>query len=108
MYYSAIPKEDMLTGIKHDNNMISDESVSQNYPNPFNGVTTIKVNLTKGANLSLTVSNILGQEVMNIQRGSVSAGTHYFELDGTNLNNGVYFYTVKADDSSVTKKMVVR
>jgi hypothetical protein len=108
IYYSAIPKEDMLTGIKHVNNAINDASVSQNYPNPFDKITTIRVNLNESAYLSLKVMNTIGQEVMNIQKGSVPAGNYYFELDGSDFAQGVYFYTVKADNISVTKKMVVR
>jgi len=107
IWYSAIPKEDLLTGIE-DNTLINPTSVSQNYPNPFNGTTTITVNLPKAANLSMNVSNILGQQVIEMQRGYVSSGTYYFQVDGTKLQDGVYFYTVKANNSEVTKKMIVR
>lgn len=107
VWYSAIPKGDLLTGIG-ENKLISDASVSQNYPNPFDGKTTITVNLPKAANLSMTVSNILGQQVMDMQRGYVSGGTYYFQVDAAKLQDGVYFYTVKADNNEVTKKMIVR
>jgi hypothetical protein len=107
IYYSAIPKADLLTGIS-DNNLISSTSVSQNYPNPFDGKTTITVYLQKPANLSMVVSNTLGQQVIEIKRGNVSAGTYYFQVDGANLQDGMYFYTVKADNSEVTKKMINR
>jgi len=107
IWYSAIPKDDLLTRIG-DNNLLSTTSVSQNYPNPFDGTTTITVNLQKAANLSMKVNNILGQQVMDMQRGNVSAGTYFFQVDGTELQDGVYFYTVKANNSEVTKKMIVR
>jgi flagellar hook assembly protein FlgD len=107
IWFSSIPKTDVLTGIG-DNVTISNTSVSQNYPNPFNGITTITVNLEKAADLSMTVSNILGQQVMNMNRGNVSSGTYYFQVDGTDLQDGVYFYTVKANNTEVTKKMIVR
>lgn len=107
IYYSAIPKNDLLTGIS-DNNPISSTSVSQNYPNPFDGKTTITVYLQKAANLSMQVSNMLGQQVIEINRGNVSAGTYYFQVDGANLQDGMYFYTVKANNSEVTKKMINR
>ena len=107
IWYSAIPKDDLLTRIG-DNNLLSTTSVSQNYPNPFDGTTTFTVNLQKAANLSMKVNNILGQQVMDMQRGNVSAGTYYFQVDGTKLQDGVYFYTVKANNSEVTKKMIVR
>jgi len=86
----------------------SSARVSQNYPNPFNGATTITVNLQNAANLSMKVSNILGQEVMDDQRGYVAAGNYYFQVDGSKLQDGVYFYTVKSNNHEVTKKMIVR
>ena len=107
IWHSAIPKTDLLTGIA-DHSTINNASVSQNYPNPFSGKSTITVNLQKPANLSMKVNDILGQQVMDIQRGNVSAGTYYFQVDGSKLPNGVYFYTVKAGNNSVTKKMIVK
>jgi hypothetical protein len=106
--FALIPKTDLLTGVKENNDVITSQEVSQNYPNPFSEMTTIAVNLKAKANLSLTVYNIVGQEVMKIERGSVNAGAHYFEVDGSRLGDGVYFYTVTADKSTVTKKMIVR
>jgi hypothetical protein len=108
MIVAAIDKTDLLTGIGDNENLISAASVSQNYPNPFNGTTTITVNLESNASLSMVVTNMLGQEVQSFERGSVPSGTYFFEVNGENLTEGVYFYTVKADNSSVTKKMVVR
>jgi hypothetical protein len=107
IWYSAIPKEDLTTGIGEPS-LISAASVSQNYPNPFSETTTITVNLPKAADLSMKVSNILGQQVLEMQRGYVNAGTYYFMVDAAKLKNGVYFYTVKANNSEVTKKMIVR
>jgi hypothetical protein len=107
IYYAAIPKDDLLTGIG-DNHPINSTGVSQNYPNPFDGETTITVNLQKAADLSMVVSNTLGQQVMEIKKGNVSAGTYYFHVDGSKLQDGMYFYTVKANDSEVTRKMINR
>jgi hypothetical protein len=103
----ALPKEDVLTGIDQPE-IISQETVSQNYPNPFNGTTTITVYLKENANLSLEVSNMMGQQIMLKERGDVKSGTHYFTVDASDMPSGIYFYTVKADNSKVTKKMVVR
>lgn len=106
MYVAELPKTDVLTGIKTPGE-ISDESVSQNYPNPFNQTSTVQVNLNQAANLSLEVTNLLGQKVYEQNRGQVAAGTYYFQLKADDFQNGVYFYTVKAGNSKVTKKMII-
>ncbi|MCK9218570.1 MAG: T9SS type A sorting domain-containing protein [Bacteroidales bacterium] len=81
--------------------------VSQNYPNPVKDITSFKVNLEKSANVTLEVSNIMGQKIMTLDKGFVNAGQHTFTLDGTNLIPGVYFYTVIMNSEKITKRMIV-
>ncbi len=82
-------------------------TVSQNRPNPFNGITSIDVNLDKASSLSIEVINITGQKVYEMNYGSRTAGTHTIDINGSSLASGIYFYTVHAGNSSVTKKMIV-
>jgi hypothetical protein len=95
-----------LVGIK-DNEVKNITSVSQNYPNPFSQTSTIDVNLVSKSTLSLVVTNIIGQQVMKVDRGTVPAGTHQFVIDGSKLESGIYFYTVYSGEESVTKKMMI-
>ncbi len=83
-------------------------SVSQNRPNPFNGNTQIDVNLDKASNLSIEVINITGQTVYSMNYGQKAQGTHTLDFNSSNLSSGIYFYTVTAGNSKVTKKMIVR
>jgi hypothetical protein len=106
--HAAVPKTDLLTGIGEHNVEINRECVSQNYPNPFSGKSTITVNLLKAAKLSMEVTNITGQKVLYKDRGYVNAGTYMFEVNASQWPTGTYFYTVKAGNNSVTKKMIVR
>lgn len=82
-------------------------SVSQNRPNPFNGTTAIDYNLTKAANVNVTVYNVAGAQIMNIAEGLKSAGNHNVNIDASNLPAGIYYYTFTADNYTVTKKMIV-
>jgi hypothetical protein len=93
-------------GIQEDE-FITDENVSQNYPNPFNNTSVVNVTLSESANLSLEITNLIGQVVYEIKMGEVNAGAHSFTIDASGLNSGVYFYTVRAGESAVTKKMIV-
>jgi hypothetical protein len=49
----------------------------------------------------------MGQQVMEINKGLGNTGNNYINIDASNLPAGVYFYTVKVDNGSVTKKMIV-
>jgi hypothetical protein len=83
-------------------------TVSQNMPNPFSDVTNIQVSLTKSANMSIEVISVTGKMVYQKNYGTVVAGTNNYTIDGSNLAPGVYFYTVRANDTSVTHKMIVK
>lgn len=82
-------------------------SVSQNYPNPFSNTTNVIVNLTKSSDLSISVINLVGQKVVEINKGTVNAGSHTLTIDGSSLKSGIYFYTVKAGENIITRKMIV-
>lgn len=84
----------------------------QNYPNPFNSQTIIKYDLPKASNVEITIFNILGQRVNNLVTGEQPAGFHQAIWDGTNVQgkpvaSGVYFYRIKAEGFTQSKKMVL-
>ncbi len=80
------------------------------YPNPFNPTTKLQVTLPATSELTVTVYNVMGQQVAELVRGSVDAGTHTFTLDGSNLASGMYFVraTVPGQLNAVQKVMLVR
>ena len=87
-------------------------SLDQNYPNPFNPSTTINFSLAADSKVSLTVFDILGQEVANLINGNVAAGSHEINFNASNVNSGVYFYRIDAtgvDGTNFTsvKKMIL-
>jgi hypothetical protein len=104
--FGVMPKADLLTGIG-DQEIMNETHVSQNFPNPVKGTTTIIVRLENEAELSLVVTNMTGQAVLEINKGHVAARDHSFIVDASQLPQGVYFYTVRANDSQVTRKMIV-
>jgi len=94
------------TGIGN-NQGISRNEVSQNFPNPAHGLTSFNVSLDKPANVVIEVSNIMGQKVMVMDKGVVNSGAQKFSVDCSQLNSGIYFYTVKINGESYTHKMIV-
>jgi hypothetical protein len=82
-------------------------SVGQNFPNPVNGLTKVNVYLQNAGDLSLKVTNLTGQTLMNMEKSNAHQGVTQFVIDASQLSSGVYFYTVKQGDKSITKKMIV-
>ena len=79
--------------------------LAQNFPNPFNPTTKINFSLPRTGFTSLKVYSIQGKEVATLVNNDLSAGTYSFEFDASALSSGIYFYTLKADNVSETKKM---
>ena len=71
-------------------------------------MTSVNVYMQNGGNLSLKVTNITGQTIMNMEKSNVLAGVSKFVVDGSQLTSGIYFYTVTLGDKSITKKMIVQ
>jgi hypothetical protein len=71
-------------------------ALEQNYPNPFNPSTMISFRLAVDSKVSLTVFNVLGQEVASLLNGNLVAGSHQITFDATSLNTGVYMYRIEA------------
>lgn len=82
-------------------------NVSSNYPNPFNGNTTVDVTLANGSDVTIEISNALGQVVRTMTYKNLTAGLHPLTIDGSALSKGLYFYTVKAGSDSATRSMSV-
>ena len=103
----TLPKTDLLTGVQ-EVNAINEDNVSQNRPNPFSNTSIVEVTLEQSADLSLMVTNLMGQTVYNVNLGNMPVGTHPITIDATNFESGVYFYTVRSGKSTVTKRMIVQ
>ncbi|MCD4695206.1 MAG: T9SS type A sorting domain-containing protein, partial [Bacteroidales bacterium] len=106
MRVMKVGKDEVIDGVR-DREVISAINISQNSPNPFNGTSTVAVALDKPAELSLEVTNLMGQTVYQLPAKKYSAGSNQLIIDAESLKTGVYFYTVKSGNVSVTKKMIV-
>jgi hypothetical protein len=97
----------LVSAIRELGGMPTEFELSQNYPNPFNPSTTIRYTLPQAGNVSLKVYNALGQEVATLVNGHQVAKNYEATFDGSNLASGIYFYTLRTDNFSQTKKMIL-
>ena len=82
-------------------------SLSQNTPNPFNPTTTIEFTAPSDCRVMLKVYNASGQQVATLADGFHRAGLHAVTWDAAGMPSGLYFYTLRAGGSAVTKKMLL-
>ena len=93
---------------KSSTDVPSEYRLNQNYPNPFNPTTTITFEISKAAQVSLRVYNMIGQVVSTLVDGVKQPGLYNLSFDAAALPSGVYFYRLATDGAvAQTKKMVL-
>ena len=98
--------------------MPAETALLPNYPNPFNPETWIPYQLMHPAEVTLEIYDLNGQTVRTLAVGHQPAGAYQSReraayWDGRNemgetVANGVYYYTLSADNFTATRKMLVR
>jgi hypothetical protein len=86
--------------------------ISGNYPNPFNPATQIAYQILEPGDVSLTIYNLLGQEVRTLVRGYVQPGQYQVVWDGKDnlgqpVSSGVYVYRLAGKQLSQTRRMLL-
>ena len=79
----------------------------QNHPNPFNPTTMISFQLPDQGQISLTVYNMLGQEVKQLANGVFDAGSHEVAFEANQLPSGTYLYRLVTPQGTFTQKMLL-
>jgi hypothetical protein len=79
----------------------------QNMPNPANNNTTIRYSLEQPMSVAFEVIDLQGRIVATKDLGTVSSGNHQVELSTSDLANGIYTYTLIANNVRLTKQMIV-
>ncbi len=85
----------------------SNFSLSQNYPNPFNPTTNIKFAVSKAGFVSLKIYDISGREVSSLVNENLTVGSYSYTFDASKLSSGIYFYTMRSNNFTDTKKMML-
>ena len=87
-------------------------SLSANRPNPFNPATTIAYDVPQQAHITLTVYNLLGQEVARLVNTVQQAGRYTITWDARNaqgqaVSSGVYLYRLSSSTGFVESRRML-
>ncbi len=92
------------TAIKND---IKTEPTVTCYPNPFTASTTIQFQTSSNTLVSLDIFDQTGKKITTLVNKVFTSGLHTVDFDGSSLTGGIYFYKLKAENYSVTRKIVL-
>lgn len=96
----------------HSTGLPTGARLRQNYPNPFNPETVIEFSLPHRSFVSVTVYNVLGQQVRQLVSNELAAGDHAVSWDGCDdggetVAGGFYLYRLQTDESVQNRKMLL-
>lgn len=78
------------------------------FPNPATDKVAVDFNLNSVSNVTINVVDVNGKVVNTNTLSNLSSGANSTELNVANLAPGVYSVVIKSNDSSLTRKLVVR
>jgi hypothetical protein len=100
--------DDAVSDVKQTTGIIPSEySLMQNYPNPFNPSTNITFRIPQSGNVELKIFDGLGREAATLVNEEKSAGEYTVQFNAAGLASGVYYYRLKANGFTSTKKIVL-
>jgi hypothetical protein len=82
-------------------------SLSQNYPNPFNPETKIQYALPQAAEVVISIYDISGRHLTDIQNAYETAGYHTITWDASDFASGLYIYRIKTAGFIQVKKCIL-
>ncbi|MFN2372945.1 MAG: Ig-like domain-containing protein [Cyclonatronaceae bacterium] len=100
-YSQVVSVDEPLSGLPDE------YTLDQNYPNPFNPTTNIRFGLPESSTVRLEVYDLLGRRVAELQNGPMQAGYHTVSFDASRLSSGVYLYTLRTQNTTLTGKMLL-
>ncbi len=77
------------------------------YPNPFKDETNISFVIDKKCKVSLEINNNRGQRVKLLLDQHIEAGQYSVTFETTDIPSGIYYYTLKTEKLTFSKKLVV-
>ncbi|MBK6481989.1 MAG: T9SS type A sorting domain-containing protein [Chitinophagaceae bacterium] len=77
------------------------------YPNPASGNAVISYYTLSNDNVSVYLTNMLGQSVKTFFNGNQYVGLHNETMDLTNLSTGIYFVNVRVGNSVASQKISI-
>ncbi|MBM2813578.1 MAG: hypothetical protein HW421_340 [Ignavibacteria bacterium] len=75
-------------------------------PNPTSGKTSFRYELSSDGEIEISIYNLMGEKVAEIEKGWMQAGIHTAVFDCSQLESGVYIFKLNTAHSQLTGKLM--
>jgi hypothetical protein len=92
-----------LTGSDEEDD-ISNKFIA--YPNPFSDELNFEITIHTPSSIQITIYNANGVELVKVEKGAFSTGTHKLNWSASHLPNGIYLCRFTSDTGSSVVKLI--
>ena len=85
----------------------TEHALHPNFPNPFSTETTIRFDLPEPSEVTITLYDMLGREVINLLHTPKPAGKHSIRLNAQSLPSGTYLLRMQTGEYNHVQSVVV-
>jgi hypothetical protein len=93
-----------VTGVTEEKIVLSSATV---YPNPAKSNITLAISLSQSANVTISVYDITGKQIIFVPNQWLDAGTHNLDFDVDDLAGGLYVVKINTDHDFITQKLLI-
>lgn len=79
----------------------------QNFPQSFYKVTRIAFEIPRETNVRIVIYDVFGRDVNTILNNDLKAGSYEIKWNASNLDAGIYYYKIYADEFVDSKKILL-
>jgi len=97
----------VIAGFEQEAVITQEMELFQNVPNPVRSNTEIGFFLPEDTKATITLTNSIGQQVVTITEMDYQRGYHSVNLERAALSSGMYFYSLKTPEKTITKQLTI-
>ena len=97
----------VISGFEQEAVITQEMELFQNVPNPVRSNTEIGFFLPEDTKATITLTNSIGQQVVTITEMDYQRGYHSVNLERAALSSGMYFYSLKTPEKTITKQLTI-
>jgi hypothetical protein len=97
--------QDIASGIQTNDKILASFSV---FPNPSSTFTQISFKIEKTATVQASLFNNMGQKVLDLNIGRLTAGPHLQTINVSDLAKGIYHLQLQLDNKTAIQTIVVQ
>ena len=99
--------KDFFVGVGEQLEQSAVIKLSDGYPNPTEYSVSFTLKLEKNADVSMSLTSIVGQIVKTKNIGQLQSGTNLLSFDLADLSPGTYFCTIDVDHQKFSRKIII-